>query len=160
MTITDSGIWGYEIDETDNWNSVNIYYLSGTKPSTQGNYGLVTTNYHPFRKFTNLTGATSYQGGVTGSAVYSAPYKTKTIYISAGNFTGTIAATAGMAFNIEGSHTDSQYDDWYVIWESDIYDDGKYYYSFEEHHPYIRTRISGLSTGASGNFMAIVCVQG
>jgi len=108
--------------------------------------------------------------GFTGSTIDVMGFTNKTIYISAGTLDGAIWPTltqgigSGMTVNIEGTYGDSN--EFYTIWRSNISEPGKYYYSFNEYHPYIRARISGLGglgvtqPCASGAWMIYLASKG
>jgi len=127
---------------------VNVSYISGTVASGVGLYGMDVLTYPATLSTTNITGSTTLE--VTGSAVYANYYKTKTFYVSAGSFT-THVLGSGMAVNFEGSWDNNS--EWYNIKRMEMTSSQKWYYSNTEHHPYVRARISGLRSGATGSWM-------
>ena len=104
--------------------------------------------------YTQIAGGTTI--GATGST-YTAPYTNKTFYISAGGM-GTTVLGSGGTITIEGAPTENG--GWYQIWQTNITSNDTYYSSTSEHHPYMRTRISGMSSGLTGNWIVNVGLQG
>jgi len=140
---------GYEKDyHPGHIRNVSTIYISGILHSSQGNYGLAVVDYPATLSTTNIDGGTTLE--VTGSAVYANYYKTKTFYVSAGSFT-THVPGSGMAVNFEGSWDNTS--EWYNIKHKEMTSSQKWYYSNSEHHPYVRARISGLGSGATGTWM-------
>ena len=134
---------------------VNTGYISSsTDSSAYGAYGLFTIDGAYTLTNTNIASETisaTTNYGYTGSAVETRPYKYKTIYISAASLGGI--SNTGACVNIEGSYNNTS--EWYTIWNSEIYTNGKYYFSFDDYHPWMRTRISGLASG-QGTWMTVI----
>ena len=103
---------------------------------------------------TQIVGGTTI--GATGST-YTEPYTNKTFYISVGSMCTTVPGSGG-TITIEGSY--SQNGGWYKIWQTNLTSNDFYYSTTSEHHIYMRTRISGMSSGMTGNWMVNVGLQG
>lgn len=128
--------------------NISSIYISGILHSSQGNYGMAMVDYPATLSTTNIAGGTT--SATTGPAVYSAYYKTKTFYISAGSFT-THVPGSGMVVNLEGSWSPTS--EWYRLRTNEMASSQKWYYTNSEYHPYVRARISGLTSGTRGTWM-------